>query len=128
MNKPDQLLIPDSVRLIICDRDGESCRICGSVRNLEIHHIYPRSESRLHDFCNLILLCMICHDAVEDHRLPAWDVHDIEKLYHLSPCKGFSHRFDYKRLKCVIHDLALETRERQPTPDAFVYNNSKPVI
>jgi 5-methylcytosine-specific restriction endonuclease McrA len=51
-------------------RDGGRCRLCGDHRNLETHHVRPRSvvgktlRDRLE---NLLTLCASCHKEVTEH-------------------------------------------------------------
>ena len=63
--------MPDVVRTNILVRDGGRCKICGTRRDLEVHHIKYRSEGGTHDEDNLITLCD------EHHRL----VHSNKKLF-----------------------------------------------
>ena len=48
----------------VLERDGWRCQRCGSLANLQVHHISPRS--RLGDDAehNLITLCVKCHEEV----------------------------------------------------------------
>ena len=125
LNKLD---LPVPIRLAIYDRDGESCRVCGSVAKLEIHHILPRGLGRYHDYCNLILLCSVCHDLVEAGRLPHWNVESKEKLYHISPVKAFSHFMNFTFIKCVTHDLKISDEECQPPIRAYAIKGTEPVF
>lgn len=46
------------------ERDKNSCVVCGSPENLEIHHIVPVRGSTIKDqdeICNLAVLCKNCH-------------------------------------------------------------------
>ena len=48
----------------VLKRDQNSCVVCGSLENLEIHHIIPVMGSTIKDqdeACNLALLCKKCH-------------------------------------------------------------------
>ena len=45
-------------------RDGFTCQLCGSQRNLEAHHIRYRSRGGDDSETNLITLCRDCHVAV----------------------------------------------------------------
>ncbi len=51
-------------------RDGSRCRLCGDHRNLETHHVRPRSlvgktvRDRIE---NLLTLCATCHKDVTTH-------------------------------------------------------------
>ena len=50
----------------ILERDGWRCQLCGSRRNLQVHHIQSRSLLGDDAEHNLITLCAICHQQV--HR------------------------------------------------------------
>ncbi len=45
------------------------CRLCGTSRNLDIHHVVPRRIKRDDSPANLICLCRDCHQAVHDLRV-----------------------------------------------------------
>jgi 5-methylcytosine-specific restriction endonuclease McrA len=45
-------------------RDGWRCQQCGSLRNLQVHHIQQRSQAGEDSGENLITLCSDCHDQV----------------------------------------------------------------
>jgi len=51
-------------------RDGGRCRLCGSYKNLHLHHIIYRSESKLliNDVKNCIMLCSECHRLVHSNK------------------------------------------------------------
>ncbi len=51
-------------------RDGGRCRLCGDHRNLETHHVRPRSlvgKERRDRIENLLTLCATCHQDVTKH-------------------------------------------------------------
>jgi 5-methylcytosine-specific restriction endonuclease McrA len=51
-------------------RDGARCRLCGDHRNLESHHVVPRSlvgKAQRDSVANLITLCAECHQDVTRH-------------------------------------------------------------
>ncbi len=52
-------------------RDGWRCRnpFCGSSRNLTPHHLKKRSQLGGDVMSNLITLCVVCHDRVEENKL-----------------------------------------------------------
>jgi hypothetical protein len=58
-------------RMKILNRDGRSCRICGSSPadnvhvQLELHHVIPFAYGGLTDEKNLITLCHACHAALD---------------------------------------------------------------
>jgi 5-methylcytosine-specific restriction endonuclease McrA len=51
----------ERLRLKVLTRDGWRCQDCGSMRNLEVHHITFRSHSGDDSESNLITLCSTCH-------------------------------------------------------------------
>ena len=62
------------LRQHVLKRDGWRCQNCGSMRNLEVHHMQLRSElgDDVHD--NLITLCSSCHKASTSCNRRAWQV------------------------------------------------------
>ena len=50
----------------ILERDGWRCQFCGSMQNLQVHHLKFRSQSGGDVEQNLITLCADCHEQV--HR------------------------------------------------------------
>ncbi len=50
----------------VLERDGWRCQICGSMQNLQVHHLKLRSQSGSDVEHNLITLCAECHEEV--HR------------------------------------------------------------
>ena len=62
--------LPEEVKARVKARDGYRCKVCGSTRLLEVHHIYPERfklympvRVELDDPMNLITLCKSCHEA-----------------------------------------------------------------
>ncbi len=51
----------------ILERDGWRCQVCGSMQQLEVHHLKFRSQSGGDEEQNLITLCAGCHEKV--HRM-----------------------------------------------------------
>lgn len=45
----------------VFDRDGRTCRYCGSDENLQIDHIISRKRGGTHDLENLQVLCRNCN-------------------------------------------------------------------
>jgi 5-methylcytosine-specific restriction endonuclease McrA len=52
----------------VLERDGWRCQICGSMQNLQAHHLKFRSQSGGDVEQNLITLCTECHAAVHSKR------------------------------------------------------------
>jgi 5-methylcytosine-specific restriction endonuclease McrA len=64
MKKPRIVLPPDAyalLRLQVLRRDGWRCQNCGSLQNLEVHHLRQRSRQGDDGEENLITLCYECH-------------------------------------------------------------------
>jgi 5-methylcytosine-specific restriction endonuclease McrA len=45
----------------VLERDGWRCQVCGSMQNLQVHHLKFRSRSGSDEEQNLITLCTECH-------------------------------------------------------------------
>jgi 5-methylcytosine-specific restriction endonuclease McrA len=52
----------------VLERDGWRCQCCGSMQNLEVHHLKFRSRSGSDEQQNLITLCTDCHSHVHSKR------------------------------------------------------------
>jgi 5-methylcytosine-specific restriction endonuclease McrA len=57
-------LLYERLRQQILRRDGWRCQSCGTMSNLEVHHMEFRSHSGKDSEENLITLCTACHTAV----------------------------------------------------------------
>jgi 5-methylcytosine-specific restriction endonuclease McrA len=55
------------VRKRVFERDGWRCQECGSMKNLQVHHMKRRSQLGGDVMPNLITLCVSCHE--KRHRL-----------------------------------------------------------
>ena len=53
----------------VLERDGWRCQVCGSMQNLQVHHLKFRSHSGSDEEQNLITLCAECHERM--HRKAA---------------------------------------------------------
>lgn len=51
----------EQLREQILRRDGWRCQSCGTMSNLEVHHMEFRSQSGHDSEGNLITLCAACH-------------------------------------------------------------------
>jgi 5-methylcytosine-specific restriction endonuclease McrA len=49
-------------------RDGWRCQVCGSMQNLEVHHLRFRSHGGDDSEQNLITLCAQCHSEAHGHH------------------------------------------------------------
>lgn len=54
------------LRQQLLERDNWRCQNCGSMQNLEVHHMTPRSRQGDDEEVNLITLCKFCH--CNEHR------------------------------------------------------------
>lgn len=45
----------------VLERDSWKCQECGSLQNLQVHHLNFRSHLGNDDTGNLITLCALCH-------------------------------------------------------------------
>lgn len=52
------------------NRDGGKCVLCGSKRQLQLHHILYRSERKnlINEPSNCVLLCFKCHELVHSNK------------------------------------------------------------
>ena len=48
----------------VLERDGWRCQVCGSMQNLQVHHLKLRSHSGSDEEQNLITLCANCHARI----------------------------------------------------------------
>ena len=48
----------------ILERDGWRCQLCGSMSNLQVHHIQARSRLGDDSEENLITVCASCHQMI----------------------------------------------------------------
>jgi 5-methylcytosine-specific restriction endonuclease McrA len=51
----------ETLRQQVLRRDGWRCQRCGSMSNLEVHHLEFRSHAGEDSELNLITLCATCH-------------------------------------------------------------------
>ena len=80
MNRPKYDYVPDTefylseawvqIRNDILERDTYSCKTCGSMDELSVHHIVPRKYKHLVDFDidnerNLMTMCWKCHGMAD---------------------------------------------------------------
>jgi 5-methylcytosine-specific restriction endonuclease McrA len=52
------------LRQLVLKRDGWRCQQCGSLRNLDVHHVRRRSALGDDAEANLITLCRGCHQIL----------------------------------------------------------------
>jgi ATP-dependent DNA helicase RecQ len=58
------------LRLKTLERDGWRCQQCGAMKNLQVHHIKPRSHLGHDDIDNLVTLCIGCHEWAHEKGKP----------------------------------------------------------
>jgi len=51
----------------VLKRDGWRCQFCGSLQDLQVHHLKFRSQSGSDVEQNLITLCAECHRQMHSH-------------------------------------------------------------
>lgn len=80
-------------RLMVLDRDGHKCQLCGNANNLQVHHMIYRRDVPLgkEPISDLVTLCAKCHQ----------DVHRLEKLSRETMRSARSYRL------ALFNDLAL---------------------
>ena len=61
--------ITKETRKDIYRREGYQCAVCGSNRQLEIHHVIKRSRGGSNNPQNLVCLCHLCHCQVHGERV-----------------------------------------------------------
>jgi 5-methylcytosine-specific restriction endonuclease McrA len=49
------------LHLQVLERDGWRCQVCGSMQNLQVHHLKFRSQSGGDEEQNLSTMCAECH-------------------------------------------------------------------
>ncbi|OGW30454.1 MAG: hypothetical protein A2X59_07190 [Nitrospirae bacterium GWC2_42_7] len=64
---------------------GRKCCLCGSLHNVQVHHIVPKEDGGQDDVDNAIVLCPMCHDRV-----------------HVKPSSGRTTR-DYTPTELKLH-------------------------
>ena len=52
----------------VLERDNWRCQACGSMQNLEVHHMQFRSHSGSDTKQNLITLCFACHGRFHNDK------------------------------------------------------------
>jgi 5-methylcytosine-specific restriction endonuclease McrA len=63
--KPDEYSI---LRNHVLERDSWRCQDCGAMKDLQVHHIRPRSRLGGDVMQNLITLCASCHGKRHGQR------------------------------------------------------------
>jgi 5-methylcytosine-specific restriction endonuclease McrA len=82
-------------------RDRHHCRICGSMFNLETHHLVPRSiagRSVRHSLSNLITVCRDHHEEITRHVL---------RLYPLDLVEGANGKVRVEKFDKDVNDYIV---------------------
>lgn len=53
-----------AIKQLLFKAYGKECMLCGSVRNLQAHHIRRRSAGGEDSFDNLAIVCKQCHEEI----------------------------------------------------------------
>ncbi len=61
--------ISKETRKAVYKREGYECAVCGSNRQLEVHHVVKRSRGGANTMQNLVCLCHRCHCLVHGERV-----------------------------------------------------------
>lgn len=67
--RPRLRLTPEVYRELcrqVLERDGWRCQLCGSMENLQVHHVKWRSQLGDDSEQNLITLCSSCHRSCHE--------------------------------------------------------------
>lgn len=51
---------------IVREKEGKKCYFCGSIHNLEEHHIIAKKDGGSDKKSNIMLLCVSCHRKTEN--------------------------------------------------------------
>ena len=71
LKRPRLKLSPASYRKLwrqVLERDGWRCQNCGSLADLQVHHMHPRSKLGADAEVNLITLCGGCHHELHSRK------------------------------------------------------------
>ena len=68
-------------------RDNYTCQICGSKKNLQVHHFEPYKSTQNNEPENLVTVCSKCHGRIENQFYKVQDVKsefvEKEKVYNI---------------------------------------------
>jgi 5-methylcytosine-specific restriction endonuclease McrA len=59
-------------RHMVYSRDNHQCQYCGSIKNLTIDHVMPRSRGGSNSWTNLVTACMPCNTHKGDKTPEEW--------------------------------------------------------
>jgi len=61
------------------------CELCGSGKNLQRHHIIPRSKGGGDNLSNLMTVCVDCHSKIHGRPTGSFTINEGEKIQDLTP-------------------------------------------
>jgi len=65
----------------VFERDNGKCQLCGTNKELQLHHILYRSERKdlINEPSNCVMLCLMCHKKVHSNK-HKWQPILLEKV------------------------------------------------
>lgn len=65
----------------VLERDGYQCQVCGTTRNLHLHHwLHFRSGGGGHEHWNLVTVCWIDHERIHAHTIDI-ELHPVQGIW-----------------------------------------------
>jgi 5-methylcytosine-specific restriction endonuclease McrA len=68
----DKIMASKPSRQMIYKRDDHMCQYCGSIKNLTIDHVIPRSKGGQDTWENMVVACMPCNTHKGDKTPEEW--------------------------------------------------------
>lgn len=68
VKKKQRIPIPEKTRMLVLERSGDKCAMCGEESNLELHHINKNPSNN--SLNNLIALCPTHHSKAQQGGIP----------------------------------------------------------
>lgn len=65
-------IVWEFTRKMVFERDRYICQYCGSVENLTVDHLWPRSKGGKNGMSNLVTCCAKCNSKKGDKTLREW--------------------------------------------------------
>jgi len=75
----ERLMANKPSRSMIYKRDDHTCQYCGSIKNLTIDHVIPRSRGGNDTWENMVVACMKCNTHKGDKTPEEWGVNLTRK-------------------------------------------------
>ena len=100
-------------RLTILERDAHKCTVCGSDKELQVHHTYYRKTKKAWEYPDkaLTTLCRACHE--EEHPT----------LFDGEMVVTMKYKFTGDAYRFIIYIQSL--KKRQKTDEVFILNFEK---